>query len=109
MNTITISEDTILDHVSTGDLVITSGATVKLIGTLYGNVDVGKGCHFQLNGIMKGDLTVSGGSTAEIRGSLFADQILDSGTLVIYGNVTSNVGPYHAKMEKGSFMNMMVY
>ena len=55
------------------------------------------------------NVTVSGGSTAEIRGSLFADQILDSGTLVIYGNVTSNVGPYHAKMEKGSFMNMMVY
>ena len=105
----TISTDTLISDICSDDIIVTSNAKLTVTGSVYGNVEVTGGCHFQLSGIMTGNLEVAGRATAEISGSLIADQILDAGRLTISGNVTSKVGPYHATMLRGAYVNMMAY
>ena len=97
----TISVDTVIRDICSDDLFVTANAKLTVTGSIYGNVEVSNGCHFDLTGIMTGNL--------EVCGSLIADQIIDAGTLTISGNVTSKVGPYHATMLKGAYVNMTAY
>ncbi|MBS4785388.1 MAG: hypothetical protein KH009_04680 [Clostridiales bacterium] len=105
----TISVDTVISDICSDDLFVTANAKLTVTGSIYGNVEVSNGCHFDLTGIMTGNLEVCGKATACISGSLIADQIIDAGTLTISGNVTSKVGPYHATMLKGAYVNMTAY
>lgn len=79
----------IISDVHDGDITVSENTTVK--GIVTGDVTVESGANFVLNGIINGNVYFTNSSTGEIRGMVNGGIVNDGGDVCIYGTINGNV------------------